>query len=111
MSLYISENADKDSKANTVIFKEFIQRLRAIIDNQGSRHRELSVAIKGYGYFAAVCTLYFDPLTEHRNRGQSLCVCVCVCIYMCMYVWESIYMCVCVCVHLYVCIDTHTPGV
>ena len=56
MSLFIAENADKDKKANAAIFREFIQRFRTIIDNQNSRHNELSVAIKGYGYFAAVST-------------------------------------------------------
>ena len=56
VSLFIAENADKDKKGNAAIFREFIQRFRTIIDNQNSRHNELSVAIKGYGYFAAVST-------------------------------------------------------
>ena len=55
VSLFISETASKDDKGSAAIFKQFIQRFRTIIDNQQSRHKELSVAIKGYGYFAAVC--------------------------------------------------------
>ena len=54
VSQFITEDADKDKKVNSAIFREFIQRFRTIIDNQNSRHNELSVAIKGYGYFAAV---------------------------------------------------------
>lgn len=55
MSIHIVEEADKDRKANAAIFKDFIRNFRAIIDSKTTGHRELAVAIKGYGYFAAVC--------------------------------------------------------
>ena len=54
VSIHIVEEASKDHKTNAAIFREFIKNFRAIIDSKTSGHRELAVAIKGYGYFAAV---------------------------------------------------------
>ena len=34
-----------------------MKRFRGIIDNPDTRHKELAVAIKGYGYFAKVSVL------------------------------------------------------
>ena len=45
---------ENDKQTYAPVFREFIKKFRAIIDNSASGHRELIVAIKGYGYFAAV---------------------------------------------------------
>ena len=55
VSIYIVEGAAKERQSSyTPVFREFIKKFRAIIDNPSSDHRELTVAIKGYGFFAAV---------------------------------------------------------
>ena len=54
VSIHIVEGASKDKQTNAAIFKDFVRNFRSIIDNKSSGHRELAVAIKGYGYFAAV---------------------------------------------------------
>ena len=54
VSVYIAENASKDRQSNAEIFKDFIMRFRKIMDSQTSGHKELAMAIQGYGYFAAV---------------------------------------------------------
>ena len=51
---HIAERAAEDRPTNLAIFKYLIQKFRAIIDNKSSGHVELSLAIKGYGCFAAV---------------------------------------------------------
>ena len=58
VSAHLVENAAKDRESNAAIFKEFIQNFRAIIDSKESGHKELAVAIKGYGFFAAVSKDY-----------------------------------------------------
>ena len=59
VSIHIVEGATKDRQSYAAVFRDFIKKFRAIIDNQASSHRELTVAIKGYGYFAAVSTAEF----------------------------------------------------
>ena len=60
------------------------------MDNQTSGHKELSMAIQGYGYFAAVSVL----------AGQivfvCVCVCVCVCACACVRARVTVWCCVCV---------------
>ena len=53
----VVEKASEEHDACYTIFKEFITKFRAIIDSQSSNNRQLAVAIKGYGYFAAVSYL------------------------------------------------------
>ena len=88
--MYITENAVKDRQTNADIFRAFIMRFRKIMDNQTSGHKELSMAIQGYGYFAAVSVL----------AGQIVCVCVCVCVCACACVraCESDCVVLCLCV-------------
>lgn len=50
----MAENAEKDRAANLAIFKFFIQKFRAIIDEKSSGPTELALAVNGYGCFAAV---------------------------------------------------------
>ena len=55
VSVYIVEGGEgKDKQMHAPVFRDFIMKFRAIIDSPVSSHRELTVAIKGYGYFAAV---------------------------------------------------------
>lgn len=54
VSIHIVDGAVKDRQSYAAVFRDFIKKFRVIIDNQTSSHRELTVAIKGYGYFAAV---------------------------------------------------------
>ena len=54
VSIQIVEGAEKDCQLYAEVFRDFIKNFRKIIDNSKSSHRELAVAIKGYGYFAAV---------------------------------------------------------
>ena len=63
MSAHLVENAAQDRESNAAIFKEFIQNFRAIIDSKESGHKELAVAIKGYGFFAAVSKDYDNNVT------------------------------------------------
>ena len=54
ISTAITEGGEEQRQRNAGIFKDFIKKFRAIIDGEFTGHRELAVAIKGYGYFAAV---------------------------------------------------------
>ena len=56
----------KDRQTYAPVFRDFIKKFRAIIDNPVSGHRELTVAIKGYGYFAAVSRTLFE-LHSHTS--------------------------------------------
>ena len=63
VSIHIADNASKDRKTNSSIFKDFIRKFRTIIDSQTSGHFELAVAVKGYGYFARVRHITFSVYT------------------------------------------------
>ncbi len=62
VSQYIVENAPKDRSANLKIFKYFVLRFREVISNKSSGYMNLALAVKGYGYFAAV---------SERDRGMG----------------------------------------
>ena len=63
VSVHIVEGGG-DVKKYAPVFKEFVKKFRAIIDDPASSSRELTVAIKGYGYFAAVRTFSFFLFTH-----------------------------------------------
>ncbi|ELU11183.1 hypothetical protein CAPTEDRAFT_224273 [Capitella teleta] len=60
------------------VFKFFIQKFRDIMDNNSSGSKEIAIAIKGYGYFAAPCKLYLTPkdvlfmFNEMLHRSEQL---------------------------------------
>lgn len=56
VSIHIVDGAAKEQQSYAAVFRDFITKFRAIMDNPASSHRELTVAIKGYGFFAAVRT-------------------------------------------------------
>ena len=41
-------------RQNGAVFKFFIQEFRGVMDNPTASSKEVSIAIRGYGYFAAV---------------------------------------------------------
>lgn len=60
------------------IFADFVKTFRGIIDDKSSGHREMAVAVRGYGYFAAPCRLFMSDadvrymFTEMMQRSQQL---------------------------------------
>lgn len=51
VALQVADNIEEHKS----MLKFFMQRFCAIIKTMDSTYRELSIAIKGYGFFAAVC--------------------------------------------------------
>lgn len=56
----------------------FMQKFCAIIKTMDSTYKELSIAIRGYGFFAAVCSF---SVTEMFLSKRELYVCISVCLY------------------------------
>lgn len=55
----------------------FIQKFRGIMDNPKSSSKEVSLAIRGYGFFAAVSNMFHTPVFEVwyiHVWGQCFCV-------------------------------------
>ncbi|CAI8051259.1 DNA-dependent protein kinase catalytic subunit [Geodia barretti] len=73
VSVHIVEGGDgKDRQTYAPVFRDFIKKFRAIIDNPVSGHRELTVAIKGYGYFAAPCKLFMKSEDINFMFGEMV---------------------------------------
>ncbi|XP_065180580.1 DNA-dependent protein kinase catalytic subunit-like [Sycon ciliatum] len=51
----VAQNLDPGSSADIELFKVFIDSFRSIINSQESDTKEISIAIRGYGYFAEPC--------------------------------------------------------
>nr|XP_006812076.1 PREDICTED: DNA-dependent protein kinase catalytic subunit-like [Saccoglossus kowalevskii] len=72
------EEGNKDKRNKTTIFKAFIRKFRSIIDNRESGTREICIAIKGYGLFAAPCKLFLSEddvkfmFNEMIQRSEQL---------------------------------------
>ena len=71
VSVMVVERACEDHDTCYTIFKDFITKFRAIIDSQSSNNRQLAVAIKGYGYFAAVSCLHQATHTVIRPHTTN----------------------------------------
>ncbi|XP_048576196.1 DNA-dependent protein kinase catalytic subunit isoform X3 [Nematostella vectensis] len=60
------------------VFKDFIQRFRAIIDSDSSTTQQMSIAIRGYGFFAKPCKLFMTAedvkfmFTEMMQRSEQI---------------------------------------
>ena len=54
VSEHVVENAAGDSATNLRIFKHFVLKFREVISDKSSSYLDLALAVKGYGYFAAV---------------------------------------------------------
>ena len=50
----------EEGRKQGATFKFFIQKFRAIMDDPSANYKEVNLAIRGYGYFAAVSNLYME---------------------------------------------------
>lgn len=53
--MLVAENIEEHKSK----LKFFMQKFYSIIKTMDSSHKELSIAIRGYGFFAGVCLLPF----------------------------------------------------
>ena len=51
----------ESGRRNGTVFTFFIQEFRSVMDNPSASSKDVSTAIRGYGYFAAVST-YSPPM-------------------------------------------------
>ena len=70
VSIQIVHGVAKEKQSYAALFRDMVKRFRAIIDNSASSNRELTVAIKGYGYFAAVSIYTYS--TDQRQGKMRL---------------------------------------
>lgn len=68
VSVLMVEKAAVEGETLYAVFKELMKRLRGIIDSQASSKRQLSVAIRGYGHFAAVSIHIYTHITYHTHH-------------------------------------------
>ena len=52
--MLVTENDYLSSAQCGDVFKFFVREFRDVMDNPNSRLKEISTAVRGYGYFAAV---------------------------------------------------------
>ncbi|KAL9956083.1 hypothetical protein ACROYT_G037506 [Oculina patagonica] len=72
---FISRHGDK---SDLLMFKYFIKTFRAIIDSASSDTRQMSIAIRGYGYFSKPCKLFMQAedvkfmFSEMMQRSEQI---------------------------------------
>ena len=71
MSQYVAENASRDRSTNLKIFKHFVLKFREVISDKSSSYLDLALAVKGYGYFAAV-RMYVCMYAQYCNDVQYI---------------------------------------
>ena len=52
--MLVAETEDASSSGRSDVFKFFVREFRDVMDDPKSRMKEISTAVRGYGYFAAV---------------------------------------------------------
>ena len=51
---------NQQGKNDKAIFKFFLTKFQLILNDPSSSHRDISLAIKGYGYLAAPCKIFLN---------------------------------------------------
>lgn len=62
--MLVAENIEEHKSK----LKFFMQRFCGIIKTMDSTHKELSIAIRGYGFFAAVCMFTNCSIWTHKDE-------------------------------------------
>ena len=59
-------------RRNGTVFTFFIQEFRSVMDNPAASSKDVSTAIRGYGYFAAVSTFSTSLLYPRIVRANDI---------------------------------------
>ncbi|KAI8501204.1 hypothetical protein Bbelb_212990, partial [Branchiostoma belcheri] len=76
--MLVARHEKENNKADLDVFKFFIREFRTIIDTTEAGTREMSIAVRGYGFFAAPCKMFLSEsdvkfmFSEMMQRSEQL---------------------------------------